>query len=124
MRPPWPCWGADVPTAAYGMFLEAMRGRRQVVCTFQGRRREICPVILGHTDGRERVLAFQFGGESSKPLPPGGAWRCLTLDEVTRIELRDGPWRAGDEHGTRQTCVAEADYDVNPASPYHPRFRL
>lgn len=113
-----------MPSAAYDLFLKAMRKRRQVVCVFQGRRREVCPVILGHTDGRERVLAFQFGGESSHPLPPGGQWRCLTLDEVTDIALRDGPWHAGSEHGARQSCVAEVDYDVNPDSPYAPRYRL
>jgi hypothetical protein len=111
-------------SAAYELFLEAMRDRRQVVCVFQGRRRELCPIILGHTGGKERVLAFQFAGESSRPLPPGGQWRCLTLSEVTDIELRDGPWRAGGDHGTQQSCVAEVDYDVNPDSPYSPRFRL
>ena len=81
-------------------------------------------MILGHTEGKERVLAFQFAGGSSRPLPPGGQWRCLTLAEVTEVTLRDGPWRDGNEHGTRQSCVAEVDYDVNPASPYSPRFRL
>jgi hypothetical protein len=113
-----------VPSRVYELFLEAMRSRRQVVCMFQGRRREVCPVILGHTDGKERVLAFQFAGESSKPLPPGGQWRCLTLDEVSYVQLRAGPWRAGTEHGTSQTCVAEVDYDINPDSPYNPKYRL
>jgi len=30
-----------MPSAAYELFLAAMRERRQVVCVFQGRRREV-----------------------------------------------------------------------------------
>ena len=101
-----------------------MRERRQVVCLYGGRRREVCPVLLGHTRGAEKALVFQFAGESNSTLPPGGEWRCLTLAGVTVLELREGPWHTGRDHGEAQTCVAEVDYDVNPDSPYDPRFEL
>lgn len=101
-----------------------MRERRQLICTYGGFRREVCPAILGHTRNTEKALVFQFGGDSSSGLPPGGEWRCLTLASVTVLELREGPWHAGRDHGPAQTCVAEVDYDVNPASPYNPRLRL
>ena len=59
-----------------------MRERRQVVCLYQGHPRVLCPAILGHTRNAETVLAFQIGGTGSKPLPRGGAWKCLKLAEV------------------------------------------
>ena len=113
-----------MPSATYQLVLAAMRERKQVICLYGGRRREVCPAILGLTRNAEKALVFQFAGESSSTLPPGGEWRCLTLSGVTVLELRDGPWHAGRGHGTAQTCVAEVDYDVNPASPYNPRYRL
>jgi hypothetical protein len=112
-------------SAAYDLFLRAMRERKQVVCMYQGKRREVCPIILGRSGDREKLLAYQFGGASSRPLTdPKSRWRCMFLDEVSNIVLREGPWRAGDNHSTSQTCVADVDYDVNPDSPYHPQFQL
>ena len=113
-----------MPSPAYELFLTAMRCRRQVVCTYRGKRRELCPIVLGHSGGVEKVLTFQFAGESGSSLPSSGEWRCLTLAEVSDIELRDGPWRAGTGHSASQTCVTEVDYDVNPDSPFSPRFQL
>jgi hypothetical protein len=107
----------------YALFAQAMRERKQIICIYHGYRREICPIILGHRDGEERALTYQFGGQSSKRLPPSGAWRCLSLASVSNVALRDGPWFSGDMHGQPQGCVAEVDLDVNPNSPYRPRRR-
>jgi hypothetical protein len=74
--------------------------------------------------GIEKALVFQFGGGSGSSLPPGGEWRCLSLAGVTVLELRDGPWHGGTEHIDAQTCVADVEYDVDPDSPYRPRFTL
>lgn len=113
-----------MPSATYQLVLTAMRERRQVVCLYGGQRREICPAILGHSGKAEMALVFQFGGESRSILPPQGEWRCLRLARVTVLELRDGPWHAGETHGIAQRCVEDVDYDINPASPYAPRYRL
>lgn len=113
-----------MPSRNYELFLEAMRRHRQIVCTYNGKRREVCPVILGQSAGAEKVLTFQFGGESSTQLPSDGEWRCLAVGDVSDIELREGPWRAGTEHGSAQTCVTDVDYDINPNSPYNPKYRL
>ena len=107
-----------MPSLAYKRFREAMTSRKQVVCTYNGKRRELCPIILGHTDGEEAALTYQFGGESGSGLPRGGEWRCLYLSKVRDVALRDGPWRSGTEHGYRQACVEVVDLDVNPDSPY------
>jgi len=100
-----------------------MRGRQQIVCEYDGHRREVCPVILGHTRDEEMALTFQFGGGSKSGLPRGGQWRCLSLSKVRGAELRDGPWLAGSSHSQPQGCVEVVDLDVNPASPYKPKRR-
>jgi hypothetical protein len=113
-----------MPSAVYQLFHQAMAERKQVVCMYQGYRRELCPVILGHSGDAEKVLTFQFAGESSRRLPPGGDWKCMFLAEVTLATLRDGPWHGGRSHRSEQSCVKDVDYDVNPDSPFNPRFRL
>ena len=107
----------------YRMFEDAMRRRKQILCMYDGYPRELCPVILGHTDGHEVALTFQFAGRGSKPLPPGGQWKCLHLSKVSDNRLRDGPWHTGDQHMHRQSCVDIVDLDANPDSPYNPQRR-
>jgi hypothetical protein len=101
-----------------------MADRKQILCTYDGYPRELCPIILGHSQDQEKALTFQFGGGSRKGLPPGGQWRCLLLVKVTGVRLRDGPWHTGDSHAQPQGCVEIVDLDVNPASPYNPKRRL
>ena len=113
--------GTPARSSAYKLFEEAIAGRTQILCTYHGRARELCPIILGHSQGQEKALTYQFGGHSEKGLPPGGQWRCLWLSEVSDIRLRDGPWHAGDNHSQPQGCVDVVDLDVNPASPYNPK---
>ena len=66
-----------MPSDAYALFREAIIREKPVTCTYQGYHRELCPLIIGYKRGRERVLAFQFGGQSSSRLSPGGDWKCL-----------------------------------------------
>jgi hypothetical protein len=110
-----------MPSRAYELFEQAMRERKQIWCSYGGFSRKLCPVLLGHTNGRERALTFQFGGETSTELAPGGEWRCLDLARASDIELHDGPWRSGDSHKRPQGCVQDVDIDINPQSPYTPR---
>lgn len=101
-----------------------MIGRKQVLCTYDGYPRELCPVILGHTGDQEMALTFQFGGRSGSGLPPGGQWKCLRLSKIRKARLRDGPWHAGTRHTQPQPCVRVVDLDVNPNSPYNPKRRF
>jgi hypothetical protein len=116
--------GTPARSSVYKLFEEAITRRKQILCTYQGRPRELCPIILGHSQGREKALTYQFGGQSNKGLPPAGQWRCLWLSEVSKVRLRDGPWHAGDSHNQPQGCVEVVDLDVNPASPYNPKRHL
>jgi hypothetical protein len=100
-------------TANYGLFRKAILSEKQVTCTYDGYRRELCPHIIGHTDGEEKVLAFQFAGESKSGLPRRGEWRCLYLARVRDARMRKGPWFAGSRHRVAQRCVEDIDLDIN-----------
>src|SRR4051812_28882090 len=113
-----------MPSSKYGLIEQAMRMRKPVSCMYKGFRREVCPIILGHTKGEERALTYQFAGGSSSGLPPGGQWRCLSLSDVENVELRDGPWVSGARHTQQSACVEEVDLDVNPDSPYRPKRKI
>lgn len=112
-----------MPSRTYELFAEAMAAKRPVVCVYQGHPRALCPVILGHTDGAEKALTWQFEGSSSRG-PVRGQWKCLSLAQVSSAAMIEGPWRSGREHRQSQSCVGQVDLDVNPDSPYKPRRRL
>ena|ERR1041385_1721982 len=113
-----------MPSRTYILFEKAMRSHKQIACRYAGCPRELCAIILGHSQGQEKALTYQFGGQSKSGLPAGGEWRCLWLSKVTDVRLRDGEWHAGSGHRQPQGCVEVVDLDVNPASPYDPKRRL
>jgi hypothetical protein len=100
-----------MPSATYSFFRNAILAEQQVVCSYEGRHRELCPHIIGtNKAGEEVVLTWQFAGESSGPLPQ---WRCLKLANVRDARARDGRWHAGGSHKTTQKCVVDIDLDIN-----------
>jgi hypothetical protein len=105
------------------LFHRAILERQQITCQYKGYYREVCPYILGHKDGREAVLVYQFGGQSSRGLPPDGEWRCLILTDVHDPAARDGPWYGDAEHRTVQRCVDDVFVDVNIDVPSQPGRR-
>jgi hypothetical protein len=95
----------------HALFRNAILAERQVTCTYDGRRRELCPHIIGtNKNGEEAVLARQFAGDSGGPLPQ---WRCLRLANVRDARARDGRWYAGGSHKSAQQCVTRIDLDIN-----------
>ncbi|MCX7358072.1 MAG: hypothetical protein NT015_08025 [Alphaproteobacteria bacterium] len=108
-------------SATYQLFAQALRKRKQIACMYGGHHRELCPIVLGHSDGEEKALTFQVAGASSSGLPPGGEWRCLVLSKVSFARLHEGEWKSGDSHAQPQGCVQEVDLDANPDSPYSPK---
>jgi hypothetical protein len=98
-------------SSAYATFRNAILGEQQVTCSYEGRHRELCPHIIGtNRKGEEVVLAWQFGGSSSGPLPQ---WRCLRLANVRDARARSGQWHEGGSHLMTQTCVSTIDLDIN-----------
>jgi len=100
----------------YGLVRTAVEGRRPIGALYHGRHRLLCPHRLGRNKaGQLRVLCYQYGGESHSGLEPAGSptnWRCIVLEKLSKVELLDGAWRTAPNHSRPQTCVAEADIDV------------
>src|SRR5258708_35419821 len=89
-----------MPSATYALFRNAILAEQQVVCLYDGRRRELCPHIIGTSkSGEEVVLAWQFFGESSGKLPQ---WRGLKLSNVRDARVRGGRWHESGSHRSEQ----------------------
>jgi hypothetical protein len=100
-----------MPSATYHLFRNAILAEKQVVCSYEGRYRELCPHIIGtNKNGEEVVLAWQFAGRSSGKLPQ---WRCLRLANVRDARARNGRWHEGVSHRMEQTCVSQIELDIN-----------
>jgi len=108
-----------VLTDVYELIREATLARQQVVATYRGHRRELCPHVLGKKDGRPQALFFQFGGGSSSSLPPDGDWRCIPVAGLEDVVVRDGPWHTGSGHRYPETCVDTIDAEA-PRDPVDP----
>ena len=76
-----------VPSSSYRLFEQAMRQRKQIVCMYDSYLRELCPIVLGHSQEQEKAVTYQFGGQSKSGLPPGGEWRCPWLSKVGAAQL-------------------------------------
>ncbi len=96
----------------YDIIREAIINKQQVVATYNGYVREMCPHVIGQKNGRDLALFFQFAGGSSKGLPPEGEWRCIPTDGLSNVSVRDGDWHTADNHSRPQSCVDEIDVEV------------
>ena len=102
--------------STYTTIKQAIISKQQVVATYDGHVREMCPHVIGTKDGREQALFYQFGGTSgSRPIEPAGSpknWRCIPIDGLSGVSVRDGAWHTATDHSKRQTCVDHVDVEV------------
>jgi len=91
--------------------------RRPIAALYQGRRRLLCPHLLGWNRHRRlQVLCYQYGGDSESGLQPAGSpenWRCLAVENLSQVELLDGPWQTAENHSRPQTCIEAVELDVD-----------
>jgi hypothetical protein len=40
-------------------------------------------------------------------------WRCLTVENLSQVELLDGPWQTAENHSRPQTCIETVELDVD-----------
>jgi hypothetical protein len=94
----------------------AMGERRPIGAMYHNRRRVLCPHRLGwNKEGQRRVLCYQSGGASTSGLDPKGAqsnWRCLAVDKLSMVEIREDVWQTAENHSRPQTCIAQVEMDV------------
>ena len=102
---------------AHAQVRSAIVHRRPIAALYQGRRRLLCPHLLGWNKQRRlQVLCYQYGGNSESGLQPAGAsdnWRCLAVENLSQVELLDGPWQTAENHSRPQTCIEEVELDVD-----------
>ena len=104
----------------YRLVRTAVVSKRPIRAIYHGRERWFCPHRLGRNlDGQVRVLCYQYAGESGSGLQAAGSpanWRCIALEKLSRVELREGAWHTAPNHCRPQTCVAEVDVDAEDQS--------
>lgn len=103
-------------TDVYELIRSATLAKQQVLATYRGHRRELCPHVLGTRAGRLQALFFQFGGTSSSSLSPDGGWRCIPLDGLEDVVVRDGLWHTRSDYHYVETCVDTIDVEAPQAS--------
>jgi uncharacterized protein len=102
-------------SAAFELIKQAIAERKLVSAVYHDLRRELCPHVLGWKAEREHALFFQVGGDSVKGLASAGSWRCLNLDELSEVEIRDGEYRTGPGYfDNPQTCVDRIEAQIPP----------
>lgn len=107
-----------MPSELYGEIREAIARRQQVIAVYGGHRREMCPHAIGlGAGGNEQALFYQFAGGSSKGnaslLDERDRWRCMALDALNDVEVRDGEWYSAGNHSAPNTCIKEIDLEVD-----------
>ena len=98
-------------SAAYQLLRSALLGRQSCFAIYDGYNRYFCPHVLGVKDGAEQVLCWQYAGGSSRPLPVGGQWKCLTIAKMGNLAIINDPWHDGipGKTGRPTTCVDNVD---------------
>lgn len=99
----------------YRLVLRAILHRQQVIATYRGQRRSMCPHVLGLKNDRPQALFYQFAGGSGTGLERSGSsnnWRCMFLDELEDVEARTGKWHTAPNYSRTQVCVSEMDVAI------------
>jgi hypothetical protein len=106
-------------STSYQIIRQAMEDLSQVHTTYQGHHRELCVHEIGiGPKGNEQILAYQFGGSSSKGLasdmPEKDRWRCLDIAQMQDIAVVAGPWHTGANRGPGNYCIEATDLAIHP----------
>ena len=99
----------------YNVLKSAIINKQQVLAEYKGHYREMCPHTIGWKGDVAHCLFYQFGGESSsgKIVPDSSSnWRCIPVNGLSIISIRDGEWFSVSSHSKRQTCIDVVDIEV------------
>jgi hypothetical protein len=109
----------------YGLVWTAVASKRPIEARYHRRPRLFCPHRLGRNKkGQLRVLCYQYGGESESGLRPAGSpanWRCVVLEKLSQVRLREDVWRTAPNHSRPTSCVIEADIDAEDQAERDPK---
>jgi hypothetical protein len=109
----------------YRLLWTAVANKQPIGAIYKDRPRLFCPHRLGRNRARQlRVLCYQYGGESESGLAPAGSpenWRCVVLEKLRKVELRESSWKTAPNHSRPASCVIEADIDAEDPPQRDPR---
>jgi hypothetical protein len=105
-------------SSTFELIKQAILEKKLISAVYHERQRDLCPHVLGWKAEHEHALFFQVGGESAKGIESGGSWRCLNLDELSEVEIREGEFRTGPGYyDNPQKCVDTIEVQI-------PRLKL
>ena len=100
----------------YRLVWTAVANKQPLRAIYKELPRLFCPHRLGRNQADQlRVLCYQYGGESESGLAPIGSpanWRCIVLEKLRAVELRQGSWKTAPNHSRPTTCIIQADIDA------------
>jgi hypothetical protein len=103
--------------ALYRAVYKAVESRRPISASYHDLPRLFCPHRLGRNGkGERRILCYQYGGESESGLGSPGSpsnWRCIALEELSKVKLLRGPWRTAPNHSRPAFCIVDVDIDAD-----------
>ena len=102
-------------STTYNLIRQAILNKQQVIASYNGYYREMCPHVIGTKNGREQALFYQFGGNSRSGLESTGSpnnWRCIPIEGLENVSVREGKWHSYSRHTRPQRCVDEIDVEV------------
>lgn len=109
----------------YRLVWTAVASKRPIEAGYQGLPRLFCPHRLGRNSAGElRVLCYQYGGESESGLQPAGSpanWRCIALEKLRQVRLRQDAWHTAPNHSRLASCVVDADIDAEDHAERDPQ---
>lgn len=100
----------------YRLIWTAVANKQPISALYKNRPRLFCPHRLGRNRAsQQRVLCYQYGGESETGLAPMGSpenWRCMALEKLRKVELLRGSWKTAPNHSRPASCIIDADIDA------------
>lgn len=103
-------------SAAYEVIKDAILNKKNISADYKGYIRIMTPHTLGHKNGREKCLLYQFEGESSSartfPKNSPDNWRCVFVDELRNIKIIGGELHTYNKHTQRQTCADRVEVEI------------
>lgn len=94
----------------YAFIKQAIKDKCSLDITYDGYNKKISPHILGYDEsGEPKMFCFQYAGQSKKPLPVGGQWRCLFVSHIKNISQNDDKWHTKSADLTSNACVSKID---------------
>ena len=103
-------------SSTYQIIKNAIINKQNIKADYHNYPRIMTPHVLGHKNGKEKCLLYQFDGQSSSatffPENSSDNWRCVFVDELTNISAVDGKLHTCSKHTKAQTCVADVDVEL------------